>query len=308
MTAISRILTNPVYLGHMVSGKTVARLYQGSKKRIVPRDQWEIVENVNDPIVDKETYDDVQRLLTEEAEKALSLRGNGRKQKPKNLFKGILRCSECGRIMYSGTIAITPTNIVRYYGCPGYREHKERACEHKATIRDELLKGVVLSFIKSQVKLADEMEVRVEQINASSQRLMQIQNSADERMSLQERVDKLEFYLRSSFENYISGVLNEEDYLFNKAKYEAEILSCRKSIEKLHLEELSISKDDVKANPYVTSMRKFSKARALTREMCVALIDRIDVDMNNVIVITPKYRDEFMELCNQIEKEESGMK
>lgn len=306
MSAISRILTNPVYLGHMVRGKTVARLYQGVKKHFVPKEQWEIVENVNEPIIDQETFDEVQKLLKEESDKALALWGNGKT--PENLFKGILRCHECGRIMYRARTAITPTNIIRYYGCPRYRDHKERGCQHRPTIREEQLKGVVLSFIKSQVKLADELEVRVESINENVLKMRQAEAQGRETNALKERIEKLEFYLRSSFESHISGVLSEADYLFNKSKYEAEISSCKNRLKNISTVEPTMNVDEVRSNPYVTSVRRFSRARVLTREMCVSLIERIEVDKDNVITIIPKFRDEFAALCKRIEKEESEMK
>ena len=307
MTAISRILTNPAYLGHMVRGKTVARLYQGVKKHFVPKEQWEIVENINEPIIDKETFDEVQRIIEKDAKKAKSLWKNDKKQKTENVFKGLLRCRECGRVMYRARTPVTPTNIVRYYGCPKYRDHKERGCEHRPTIREEHLKSVVLTFIKSQAKLAKELEERIQAVNENAVKLRQAQRGENE-TSLHERIEKLELYLRSSFESYISGVITESDYLFNKSKYEAEIASCRAKLQDTAIHAPKVSVDEVRSSPYVTSMKKFSRARALTREMCVSLIELIEVDKNNNVIITPRYRDEFAYLCERIEKEESEMK
>lgn len=306
MTAISRILSNPVYLGHMVRGKTIARLYQGVKKQVVPKEEWEIIENVNEPIVEQETFDEVQELIKKESDKALAFWGNSKT--PENLFKGILRCHECGRIMYRGRTAITPTNIIRYYGCPKYRDHKERGCSHKSTIREELLKNVVLAFIKSQCKLADELENRIVSINTKGLKKQCTVTQEEKKTSIHDRIEKLEFYLRSSFESYLSGVLSESDYLFNRAKYEAEIQSCRKMLERMDVNSPQIRIEDVIQNPYVIMMRKFSRARTLTREMCVALIESIEVDKSNNITIVPKFKDEFTVLCKKIEDEESEMK
>ncbi len=307
MTAISRILTNPAYLGHMVRGKTVARLYQGVKKHFVPKEQWEIIKDVNEPIIDQKTFDEVQRIIEKDAKKAKSLWKNDKKQKTENIFKGLLRCRECGRIMYRARTSVTPTNIVRYYGCPKYRDHKERGCEHKPTIREEHLKSVVLAFIKSQAKLANELEERIDSINENTAR-MKLAQSVEDDITMRERLDKLEFYLRSSFESYISGVITESDYLFNKSKYEAEIASCQAKLQTSSASKPKVSVDEVRTSPYVTSMKRFSRARVLTREMCVSLIELIEVDKNNNVIITPRYRDEFAYLCERIEKEESEMK
>lgn len=156
--------------------------------------------------------------------------------------------------------------------------------------------------------MADELEVRVESINENVLRMRQAEDRGREANALKERIEKLEFYLRSSFESHISGVLSEADYLFNKSKYEAEISSCKSRLENISTVEPPMNVDEVRTNPYVTSVRRFSRARVLTREMCVSLIERIEVDKNNVITIIPKFRDKFATLCEKIEKEESEMK
>lgn len=160
--------------------------------------------------------------------------------------------------------------------------------------------------IKSQAKLAGELEERIVRINENAEKLRQTQT--DEEITLRERLEKLEFYLRSSFESYISGVITESDYLFNKSKYEAEIESCQAKLNSGITSNPKVSADEVRTSPYVTSMKKFSRARVLTREMCVSLIELIEVDKNNNVIITPRYRDEFACLCDRIEKEESEMK
>lgn len=302
ITAIIRILNNRTYLGHMLSGKTVSRLYQGKKKTYISENQWDIVENVNEPIVSQEVFDAVQGLMQVEGDRMSSRRGKGKN--PENIFKGIIFCRECGRFMYRGRTKITPTNVVWYFGCSNYRNHKDRACSHKRTIREEKLKGAVLTFIKNQVKLADELMVRVKSFNDGVQSGNQSNERHLQAQDFRKRLDRLDILLRSSFESYISGVISEEDYLFNKSKYEAEIKSCKESLDSMPIKEKAIDFEEVRRNPYITSIKKFSRARTLTRDMCVALIDRIEIDEENTITICPKYRDEFSALCEMIEERE----
>lgn len=302
ITAIIRILNNRTYLGHMLSGKTVSRLYQGKKKTYISENQWDIVENVNEPIVLQEVFDAVQGLMQVEGDRMSSRRGKGKN--PENIFKGLIFCRECGRFMYRGRTKITPTNVVWYFGCSNYRNHKDRACSHKRTIREEKLKGAVLTFIKNQVKLADELMVRVKSFNDGVQSGNQSNERHLQAQDFRKRLDRLDILLRSSFESYISGVISEEDYLFNKSKYEAEIKSCKESLDSMPIKEKAIDFEEVRRNPYITSIKKFSRARTLTRDMCVALIDRIEIDEENTITICPKYRDEFSALCEMIEERE----
>ena len=286
----------------MLSGKTVSRLYQGKKKTYISENQWDIVENVNEPIVSQEVFDAVQGLMQVEGDRMSSRRGKGKN--PENIFKGLIFCRECGRFMYRGRTKITPTNVVWYFGCSNYRNHKDRACSHKRTIREEKLKGAVLTFIKNQVKLADELMVRVKSFNDGVQSGNQSNERHLQAQDFRKRLDRLDILLRSSFESYISGVISEEDYLFNKSKYEAEIKSCKESLDSMPIKEKAIDFEEVRRNPYITSIKKFSRARTLTRDMCVALIDRIEIDEENTITICPKYRDEFSALCEMIEERE----
>lgn len=302
ITAIIRILNNRTYLGHMLSGKTVSRLYQGKKKAYISENQWEVVENVNEPIISREVFDAVQKLMQAEGDRRRSFLG--KIKNPENIFKGLIFCRECGRFMYRGRTKITATNIAWYFGCSGYRNHKDRACSHMRTIREEKLKDAVLTFIKNQVKLADELMVRIKSFNDGVQSSNQSNDSHLQAQDFQKQLDKLDLLLRSSFESYISGVISEEDYLFNKSKYETEIKSCKESLDSMSVSEKAIDVEGVRRNPYIVSLKKFSRARALTREMCIALIDRIEIDEENAITIYPKYRDEFSALYEMIEERE----
>ena len=302
ITAIIRILNNRTYLGHMLSGKTVSRLYQGKKKAYISENQWEVVGNVNEPIISREVFDAVQKLMQAEGDRRRSFLGKSKN--PENIFKGLIFCRECGRFMYRGRTKITATNIAWYFGCSGYRNHKDRACSHMRTIREEKLKDAVLTFIKNQVKLADELMVRIKSFNDGVQSSNQSNDSHLQAQDFQKQLDKLDLLLRSSFESYISGVISEEDYLFNKSKYETEIKSCKESLDSMSVSEKAIDVEGVRRNPYIVSLKKFSRARALTREMCIALIDRIEIDEENAITIYPKYRDEFSALYEMIEERE----
>lgn len=286
----------------MLSGKTVSRLYQGKKKAYISENQWDVVENVNEPIVSQEVFDAVQKLMQAEGDRRRSFLGKSKN--PENIFKGLIFCRECGRFMHRGRTKITATNIAWYFGCSGYRNHKDRACSHRRTIREEKLKDAVLTFIKNQVKLADELMVRITNHNAGLLRNNLSDDKSLQTRQLRERLERLNLLLRTSFESYISGVISEEDYLFNKSKYEAEIKSCEEHMDLVAVKEKTIDVEGVRRNPYIVSLKKFSRARVLTREMCIALIDRIEIDEENAITIYPKYRDEFSALYEMIEEKE----
>ena len=62
-TTVYQILSNPVYLGKLVSQRYTTRSFKD--KHIVerPPEEWVIVENTHEPLVDQATFDTVQERI-----------------------------------------------------------------------------------------------------------------------------------------------------------------------------------------------------------------------------------------------------
>ena len=124
LTAINRILTNPCYLGHMVQGKTVTRLYSNVRETILPPDQWDITENVNEPIVDQATYNAVQQIMAEQKRKYNERCEKHSKYHRDPALPGIVVCACCGKTMIRGRNVLTSkkgSKVLYYYLCRNHR-------------------------------------------------------------------------------------------------------------------------------------------------------------------------------------------
>ncbi len=88
-SVIEDMLQNPVYYGAIASKKYVYRFKLGVIKEKHP-DEWIVVENQHEPIVDRNTFFTVQNLIR-------------KRQHPINeefsLFSGIIKCAECGKAL-----------------------------------------------------------------------------------------------------------------------------------------------------------------------------------------------------------------
>ncbi len=90
--AVKRILTNEIYTGTMVQGKSEKINYKLAECRPRPKEQWIRVQGTHAPIVGREDFDRVQKLL---AVPARAVKG----EKKAHMFSGILFCGDCGRPM-----------------------------------------------------------------------------------------------------------------------------------------------------------------------------------------------------------------
>ncbi len=94
---VSRILTNELYIGVLIQGKTSSPNYK--VKKLLPKDEseWVRIENSHEAIIDHEDFVAVRSLLkrdvrTSPAEDAVYL------------FSGFLSCADCGQNMIRKTI------------------------------------------------------------------------------------------------------------------------------------------------------------------------------------------------------------
>ena len=98
-TTVYQILSNPVYLGKIVSQRYTTRSFKD--KRIIerPESNWISVENTHEPLVDQETFDAVQERI--KAKKPATWANSH------NIYRGLLICERkvkctCSRCRLSG--------------------------------------------------------------------------------------------------------------------------------------------------------------------------------------------------------------
>lgn len=88
---VSQILKNPIYSGAMVQHRYEKVSYKSKKIRAVPRNQWIIVQNCHNAIINLEKWNEIQDKLNKNSAKNF---GN-----TKGIFAGKLRCMFCGATM-----------------------------------------------------------------------------------------------------------------------------------------------------------------------------------------------------------------
>jgi len=118
--AVHDLLTNPVYAGAFVFGRTKTEKRIGPDGRVVcrtrqvPRDQWEVCIPDHHPgFVSWERYAQIQQQLRANW-RAPRGHGGGPAREGTALLQGRLRCGQCGRIMqtgYSGTKGNCPRYV-----------------------------------------------------------------------------------------------------------------------------------------------------------------------------------------------------
>jgi len=86
---VRRILTNQTYLGHMVNHRQTTKSFKNRSKISVPETDWIIVKNTHPNLIDEDTFERVQKLI--------SIKYRENKRCLDNIFAGMVFCSDCGK-------------------------------------------------------------------------------------------------------------------------------------------------------------------------------------------------------------------
>lgn len=130
---ISSMLSNEIYIGHMIQGKYGSVSYKTKQNKPRPRDAWFRVENTHQPIVDLPLWEQVQQLLQQRSKPFTSGYVGP--------FARTAVCAHCGYTMRS-----TKSRGVRYLKC-STRHLSTDACPG-AFIREDALIRLVLDEVK----------------------------------------------------------------------------------------------------------------------------------------------------------------
>jgi len=124
---VAKILSRIDYLGHSVIGRTYKKSYKDKRTYEPPREDWIVLENTHEAIVDPDVWERVQRLREGSKRKCTKMGKMG----PLN---GLLYCANCGNKL---RIQRDRQTLREYYVCATYASSRtgHRECSIHNTPR-----------------------------------------------------------------------------------------------------------------------------------------------------------------------------
>lgn len=299
------MLQNPAYAGHMAQGKVKESLSDGIPLKKTAREEWVIVKNTHEGIIDQETFDRAQELVEQRRQESRKIRG--KYETTENILKGFLICEDCGTKMMRYK-SVSPAGTPRYvFNCRVYGENLGgQGCSIKSVGEPEL-KECILQSLQVQIGLAVELEGMLERLQKKTKFREKGEELSDRKKQLQQKI-KRNISLRGSlYESLSDHTLTEAEYLSLKRQYEEDAERLREELEEAEKEErqgiwaLSLQ------NKWITILKKYQKRMAsgekleLSRQMAVELVKQIRVSGYSEVEITWNFQDEFARLFQEAE-------
>ena len=284
-STVRNILNNEVYIGNTVQGKRKTKSYKVHKVEAVPKEEWVIVPNTHEPIIDKETFEKAQELSRRDTKIS-------QKTKELSVWAGFLKCADCQRAMNKKSSTNKSGSKYEYYICSTYRKKSNNLCT-KHSIKVENLEKAVLQAINLHIHLFINTEKIVQQINGSSFQNAKNKNMENMIMAKQSEISKISNFKRTLYEDWKNEDITREEYLEYKQKYENDIERLKQNIERLKNEKQQCERQNISRNEWIETFKEQKSISQLSRNIMMELIDCIYVKENADIMIQFKFENEF---------------
>ena len=284
---VSDVLSNEVYIGNIVYGKTRYEYIEDEKsnKKIqktiyLDEDEWARCENAHPPIITKELF--------YEAQKKLKLRSDmfnkgKRFNAAKHPLTGILKCAKCNSPMICQKRANKRkdgTRIeYRYYVCSTYHRKGRHVCD-QANINADKLEELIfekckemLSKYLEQINIQDEVTNKNDYVNEIKKEIDLIE------VNIQKKINASKTLLETR------DIYDKETFIQLNKEIQQEIKELREQKEKLEktLKEIDQKDNLINLEKMFDEFKKFNKNDLPSkRELFHKLIQFIEIEDNKV--------------------------
>ena len=266
---VAKILDRMDYLGHTVNFKTHVKSYKVHKTIYNSPDQWKVFEGTHEAIIDKETFEIVQKI------RAGKRRPTRMGEMP--MFSGLLYCADCGRKLSFHRKADEPAEK-HHYLCENYRINTANCTMHY--IRNVVVERIVLENLKEVIQYVSNYEdefVRMIMDSDMRQRNRELSQKKKRLAEIQKRIGELDTIFQRIYEDNIIGKLSDERFMKMSKGYEDEQHTLQIEADEIQSELQQEEKKGVDVKCFLAIVKKYTDLTELTAEILREFIDKIIV-------------------------------
>ncbi len=277
---VKQVITNPIYLGHLVQMRTTTVSYKN--KKTVKRDPEDMVwvYNTHEAIVSQELWDKCREM-----EASVS---QGKKNKTGQVLplSGLCYCADCGAKMHSGWNNTRhkrgdPRIYYRnHFNCGSFNKFRGQSCESHY-IKMATLEQIILDDIRSKMDCVktDEKKARAEFLKRCEQ--ISTAETTQDRKRLNQivrRLAEVERLITATYEDKVAGKIPEDICVGLLNKYQEKKLRLKTEQSEIEKRQSETNKGKDNVDEFIRRLKEFMEVPTLTREMCMELIEFVTVD------------------------------
>lgn len=272
-TTIEKILSNQEYCGDVINFKTYSKSFKNKTRLENPRENWAIFKNVHEPIIDRETFEQVQKL-TAKTKRRAPKKNNAQK----NMFCDLFYCADCGNKLWFHTNTVNKE--IQYFSCSNYKTDTRGTCETRHYVRADAIEQVVMLELRRMAQFLEDDEEAFAELLAqkASQDVRKEQKMIES--ELQKSIVRNETVARlfeKLYEDNATGKVTDEWFMQLSHKYEVERLELKSRIAEFRERLNSIGTMQQNKEQFIRAVRRFMEMKTLTASLLRELIEQITV-------------------------------
>ena len=272
-TTVQKILSQQEYCGDVINFKTYSKSFKNKTRLENPQENWAIFKNVHEAIIDREAFEQVQKLIAKTKRRA---------PKPSNaqksIFCDLLYCGDCHKKLRHHTNTINKD--IHYFVCSNNKVDYRGSCPGRHYIRADAVEQVVMLELRRMAEFLHDDEQAFADILAqkSGAELMKEQKrNAGELQKAIVRNDTVSRLYEKLYEDNATGKVSDEWFMQLSHKYEVERMELKAKISELRSKLMQSDEQQKECENFTTAVRKFMQMEHLTAPLLRELIDHIDV-------------------------------
>lgn len=285
---IHNILQNPVYIGASVGGKKKQMLSENIPMHLIPRDSWEIKEDVWEPLIERAIFDKAQEIRKERWKDELERWAANLDAEPaaNGFLLGRIYCGNCGRKIQRSR---GKTKGSYYYFCPS-GSISNGICK-LGYVNEKYVVDALETALRYQISLAVNyykqygMDFYLKLKNETTQKICKAK----------ERYEKYSGKLETLFEHYATGILNKEEYLDIKESYLKEQDTAYKEFVNMQKHCNNLLDWQRAKLDWAEGLIKYQGIKEINREIVERFIEKVTVKSPTEIEVCFWFGDMFQE-------------
>ena len=267
LMSIKYILSQTAYAGHTVNFQTAVKSYKTKKQIRLPKEDWIIYRNTQEPIIDEKTFETVQQMR--KAKRART------KYNEPNMFSGLLYCADCGNHLTIQRVA--RNRKMDNFSCATYRKKKKGLCScHRILVSD--LETIVKEDLQKvcEYVFLHEKEFTDEYLSGSKKETEKFQSKTKAELKrLSERQEEIGRIIRKLYEDNVCGRITDERFDFLAKSYEDEGNDLKTKSQELKNALASSVQDEEKLSKFLKVVKSYTGIEELTPEILNSFIEKI---------------------------------
>lgn len=279
---VRNILSNQIYIGNMVLGKSRTEMYRNEKTKKLAPDKWTIIPNTHEAIVSIELFNQAQEKL-----KSKSV-GRIQKKRDVNYIFDNLYCGCCGLKLVKKYELNKGGNVSTVlYSCPSNEKGKQTNCAFKRIYQNRL-KSIVFALLRNYILSADDIYEKC--YKAEQTKLDEIERSIHKYMH---ELDTLKSLQTKTFDEWMNGSIDDKEYKMILDSYISKSKQCNVFLSEATQNKKEMKRQLKRCKEWIERLVSYKEEVELTKEMIDVFIDRIVFYNQKSFEIFFKFRDVF---------------